>query len=101
VYLVVIGWLYVVGMMSVAEASNSTGTVLGAIVTFFLYGLLPLALVVYLMRAPQRRKANKARELLEDAARLRTESLSVQPNAGGHAPSAAEPGGISPVREKK
>lgn len=100
-YLVVIGWLYVVVMMSVAEASNSTGTILGAIVTFFLYGLLPLALVVYLMRAPQRRKANKTRELLEDTARLQSQSRSVQPNAGGHAPGAAEPGGISPVGEKK
>ena len=60
-YLVVIGWLYVVLMMSVAEASNTTGTLLGAIVTFFLYGLMPVALVVYLMRTPQRRKAIKAR----------------------------------------
>ncbi|MDZ4298340.1 MAG: hypothetical protein U1A04_08485 [Moraxellaceae bacterium] len=49
-------------MMSVAEAFNSTGTVLGAIVTFFLYGLMPVILVVYLMRTPQRRKANKKRE---------------------------------------
>ena len=64
-YLVVIGWMYVVLMMSVAEATNTTGSVLGAIVTFFLYGLLPVALVVYLMRAPQRRKALKAREAAE------------------------------------
>ena len=52
-YLVVIAWMYVVLMMSVAEASNTTGTVLGAIVTFFLYGLLPVALVVYLMGSPR------------------------------------------------
>lgn len=68
-YLVVIGWMYVVLMMSVAEASNTTGTVLGAIVTFFLYGLLPVALVVYLMRTPQRRKEAKQREAADDAAR--------------------------------
>ena len=67
-YLVVIGWLYVVLMMAVAEASNTTGTVLGAIVTFFLYGLIPIALVVYLMRTPQRRKEIKAREAAENAA---------------------------------
>ena len=56
-YLVVIGWMYVVLMMSVAEATNTTGSVLGAIVTFFLYGLLPVILVVYLMRTPARRHA--------------------------------------------
>lgn len=61
--------MYVVLMMSVAEASNTTGTVLGAIVTFFLYGLLPVALVVYLMRTPQRRKEAKQREAADDAAR--------------------------------
>ena len=69
-YLVVIGWLYVVLMMSVAEASNSTGSVLGAIVTFFLYGLLPVVLVIYLMRTPQRRKAIKEREAAEHQASL-------------------------------
>ncbi len=73
-YLVVIGWIYVVLMMAVAEASNTTGTVLGAIVTFFLYGLLPVALVVYLMRTPQRRKELKARDAAEDALRQQARS---------------------------
>jgi mannose/fructose/N-acetylgalactosamine-specific phosphotransferase system component IID len=58
-YLVVIAWLYVVLMMAVAEATNSNGTVLGAIVTFVLYGLLPIALVVYLMGTPMRRKGHQ------------------------------------------
>ena len=56
-HLVVIGWLYVALMMAVAEATNTTGTVLGAICTFLLYGLAPVALVVYLMGAPGRRRA--------------------------------------------
>lgn len=34
-YLVVIAWLYVVLMMSVAEATGTNGSFLGAIVTFF------------------------------------------------------------------
>jgi predicted membrane channel-forming protein YqfA (hemolysin III family) len=96
VYLVVIGWMYVVLMMSVAEATNTNGTVLGAIVTFFLYGLLPVALVVYLMRTPQRRKAIKARE----AAELRQAQASLDPDAGSHAPRAAEAGGIAPMRKE-
>jgi hypothetical protein len=106
VYLVVIGWLYVVLMMSVAEASNTTGTVLGAIVTFFLYGLMPVTLVVYLMRAPQRRKARKAQEAEEDRARLaeRSEQAaqapSAEPDTGSHSTGAAETDRISPVREE-
>ena len=61
-YLVVIAWMYVVLMMSVAEATNTTGTILGAVVTFVLYGVGPVALVVYLMSAPARRKAIKKQE---------------------------------------
>lgn len=61
-YLVVIAWIYVVLMMSVAEAANTTGTVLGALLTFVLYGVLPAALVVYLMGAPSRSKAIKKRD---------------------------------------
>lgn len=60
-YLVVIAWIYVVLMMSVAEAANTTGTVLGALLTFVMYGVLPAALVVYLMGAPSRSKAIKNR----------------------------------------
>ncbi len=66
-YLVAIGWLYVALMMSVAEATHAQGTLLGAIVTFFLYGLGPVALVLYLMATPQRRKASRAREAAEAA----------------------------------
>lgn len=101
-YLVVIGWMYVVLMMSVAEATNTTGSVLGAIVTFFLYGLLPVALVVYLMLTPQRRKAIKAREAAElEAQRVAGATPpSVDPDAGGHAPGAAEADGVAPVRKE-
>lgn len=98
-YLVVIGWMYVVLMMSVAEASNTTGSLLGAIVTFFLYGLLPVALVVYLMLTPQRRKAIKAREAAELQAQ-QAAATSADPDAGGHAPGAAEDEGVAPVRKE-
>lgn len=110
-YLIAIAWMYVVLMMSVAEATNANGTVLGAIVTFFLYGLLPLALVVYLMQAPARRKAIKAREAAEmQAAQMRNLELSSSPgaatadshspDAGSHAPAAAQDGSVSPVRKE-
>lgn len=102
-YLLVIGWLYVVLMMVVAEASNTTGTVLGAFVTLVLYGLLPIALVIYLMRTPQRRKAIRAREAAEDLQRRASaaaSNASGEPDAGSHAAGAAEPEGIAPVRKE-
>ncbi len=105
-YLVVIAWIYVVLMMSIAEATNTTGSLLGAIVTFVLYGLLPLSLVVYLMNTPSRKRAIRAREAAEDAAqqRLRAETVgeaaSGNPDAGGHATGAAESSGIPPVRKE-
>jgi hypothetical protein len=100
--------MYVVLMMAVAEATNTTGSVLGAIVTFFLYGLLPVILVVYLMRTPARRKEIKAREAAEhqaQMARLATNAVSgptasVDPDAGGHAPGAAEIDGVSAMRKE-
>jgi large-conductance mechanosensitive channel len=105
VYLVVIGWLYVVMMMAVAEATNTTGTVLGAIVTFVLYGVVPIVLVIYIMRTPQRRKERKAREAAEDQARREstvapTQVTSGEPNAGSHAPGAAESDSVAPVRKE-
>jgi hypothetical protein len=105
-YLIVIAWIYVVLMMSVAEATNSTGTLLGALVTFVLYGLGPVALVIYLMGAPARSKAIKKREAEERASRSAAESAgsgtaSVQPDAGGHAPGSPEAtAGVAPVRKE-
>lgn len=61
-YLVAIAWMYVVVMMAVAEALSSQGTVLGAVFTFVLYGVLPLSVVLYIMREPARRRARRAAE---------------------------------------
>ena len=61
-YIIPIAWLYVALMMAVAEATNDNGTVLGGLVTFLLYGLAPVLLVLYLMGSPARRRAIKAGE---------------------------------------
>jgi|SRR3982751_1873140 hypothetical protein len=96
-HLVVIAWLYVALMMAVAEATNTNGTVLGAVFTFLLYGLAPVALVVYLMATPARRRAIKEREATErEAAMAAARAKSVPPDAGGETP--ADP--VAPVREK-
>jgi len=89
-YIVPIAWLYVAVMMSVAEASASNGSILGAIITFLLYGLLPVGLILYFMGAPGRRRAIRAREAAELQA-LR------QPDAGGQATTDAV---VTPVRKE-
>ena len=123
-YLIVIAWLYVVLMMSVAEATNVTGTVLGALVTFVMYGLGPAGLVAYLMGTPARNRKIKlaraqAREQQQQAAVDRPaadnmttpgadwqKTASPTPNAGSHAAGSHEtiaaPGsGIAPVRKEE
>jgi len=94
-YIIIIAWLYVTLMMAVAEATNSNGTVLGAIFTFLLYGVLPLALVVYLLNTPARRRVLKEREAAAQEAARRA-AASVAPDDSGETPADA----VAPVREK-
>lgn len=61
-YIVAIAWLYVAILMAVTEATHTAGTLLGGLFTFVLYGVLPLALVLYVMGTPARRRAIKAQE---------------------------------------
>ena len=78
-YLVAIGWIYVVLMMSVAEATSTSGTLLGAAFTFLLYGVLPLSIVMYLLRTPGRRAARRAQ-----ASEL-VDATATDPDRGRHA----------------
>lgn len=94
-YLIPVAWLYVALMMGIAEATHPNGTVLGGLITFVLYGLGPVALVLYLMGAPARRRAIKAREAAE-AADARASAASVPPDTSGHPP--ADP--VTPVRKE-
>jgi membrane protein implicated in regulation of membrane protease activity len=87
-YLVAIGWMFVVVMMAAAEAMSPIGTLLGAFFTLVLYGLLPLSIVLYVMGAPMRRRARRAAE--------EEEIPSVPPDSGSHAAGDA----VAPVREE-
>lgn len=78
-YLIIIGWIYVVLMMAVAEATSPMGTVTGAIFTFLLYGAAPVSLIVYLLSRRGPRKDESA-----------------APDGGGEPP--ADP--VAPVREE-
>ncbi|HRC39109.1 MAG TPA: hypothetical protein PK420_13635, partial [Rubrivivax sp.] len=81
-HLVAIAWIYVVLMMALAEALSSQGTVLGAVITFVLYGLLPLSVLLYIMGAPARGRARRTAE----AAAVPTAAPSATPDGGGMAP---------------
>jgi hypothetical protein len=101
-YLIVIAWLYVTLLMALAEAFSTQGSVLGSIITFVFYGLLPMALVVYLMGTPLRRKAIRRQE-----EQVRQEAVSsqsdptLQPDAGGHAAALPEAAAVPAVGEEK
>ena len=84
--IVAAGWIYVVLMMVLAEALGPGGSVLGAIVTLLLYGVLPLAIVLYIGNARARARAR----------RLARESGDVDPGRGGQAAGDA----VAPVREE-
>jgi hypothetical protein len=91
-HIVPIAWMFVVLLMAVAEATSTQGTVLGAVVTFVLYGVLPLSIVMYLLGTPGRWRARRQADAADAAA------LSEAGDADGrsHAPGA----GLPPERKE-
>ena len=110
-YLIAIAWMYVVVMMTIAEAASPSGTLLGAFFTFLLYGVLPLSIVVYILGTPARKRRIKAQQEAERQATATSltaaatstaqpESDSIAPDASGEPAAVAQPGRIAPVREE-
>ena len=91
-WIVAVGWAYVVLMMVLAEALGPGGSVLGAVVTLTLYGVLPIAIVLYVGGARTRARARRAAE----AAERQPPSGDVDPGGGGQAAGDA----VAPVREE-
>ena len=58
-YIVAIAWLYVTLMMALTEPSAT-----GGVLTFTFYGLLPCALLLWLLGTPQRHR-NRSRKVAE------------------------------------
>ena len=92
--IVAIGWAYVVLMMVLAEALGPGGSVLGAVVTLSLYGVLPLSIVLYVGGARSRARARRLAEAAERAEAIA--SGDVDPGRGGQPPGDA----VAPVREE-
>ena len=68
-YIVAIGWLYVVVLMAFTEANVTTG-----VLTFVFYGLAPCSLLLWLFGGPMRSRARRMR------AHAETEAESVPDN---------------------
>lgn len=54
-YIIAIGWLWVVLMMAITESN-----VVAGVLTFTFYGLLPCALLMWLLGTPARRRRRAA-----------------------------------------
>jgi hypothetical protein len=56
-YIVAIAWIYVTLLMALTESNITAG-----ILTFALYGLMPLALLLWLFGSPMRRRKRQQEE---------------------------------------
>ncbi|EHR71085.1 hypothetical protein BurJ1DRAFT_2246 [Burkholderiales bacterium JOSHI_001] len=88
-HLIGLAWMFVVALMALAEGTSSQGSWLGAFFTLLLYGLMPLAILLYVLGTPGRKRALRQREAQAAAS-------GAQPDGGGHAAGDA----VAPEREK-
>ena len=87
-YPMAIAWIYVVVLMALAEGLSDHGTWLGATITLFLYGALPLGIALYLFATPARRRARRR-------AAASAAALAADPGGGSH------PAGDAVATERK
>lgn len=91
-YLVPIAWMYVVVMVAIVEATSPNGSWLGALFTLLFYGLLPVAVIMYVLGTPARRRARRAAE----AADMPAASAAAAPDGRDVAPGDA----VAPERKE-
>ena len=63
-YIIAIAWLYVTVLMAATEK-----TVMASLLTFIFYGLLPCALLLWVLGAKHRRRMKAMKNLLENDVR--------------------------------
>jgi hypothetical protein len=81
-YIIAIAWLYVVLMMSITEHTAMAG-----VMTFLLYGVFPLTIVLYLMGTPQRKRNRQFAQKLKNAEAAPAPAPEHEPPASGPEPS--------------
>lgn len=72
--IVAIGWLFVVGLFALVQLVSPQGSLLTALLLVVGAGVLPLAVVLYVMGEPARRRRRNA-----------LEASAADPDASGHA----------------
>lgn len=72
----------------------------GGAITLVFYGLLPAALIGYILGTPARKRARRARDEAASREDALTAGSANEPDAGGHAAAGAETRGIAPVGEE-
>lgn len=98
-HIIALGWMFVVVLMALAEATSGQGTVLGAIVTLLLYGVLPLCIVLYILGTPMRRRARQRADAAQQQAH---DDLATPPSSGPQGDAGGHPTGapLAPEREE-
>jgi hypothetical protein len=71
-YIIALGWMFVVVLMAAAEAMASS--VVGGLLTLFFYGIFPLGLFLYVFGTPQRRRNQVSSSQTTEAIRPETPS---------------------------
>ena len=61
-YIIAIGWIYVTLLMALTETNITAG-----ILTFALYGLAPLSLLLWILGTPMRRRRLRQAEAVDNA----------------------------------
>ena len=91
-WIVAIGWMYVVTLMAATES-----TVVGGIITFFGFGVLPISLVFYLTGSQRRRRRTQQATLRSADGTVSVPEARLVPGteraAGGHAAGHGSDGG--------
>ncbi|MDB5796970.1 MAG: putative transrane protein [Paucimonas sp.] len=73
-HIVAIGWLYVALMTAITERNAVAG-----VMTFLLYGVLPVAILLYLSGSKQRKRKRQAQEDARRQAAVAAEGQPAQP----------------------
>ncbi len=79
-YIIAIGWMWVVLMMSITQK-----TILAGVSTLVFYGILPCALLMYILMTPARRRRQARREAEAEA----QAKANAEANAAAHPPAEA------------
>lgn len=91
-YIVAIGWMYVVTLMAATENNIAAG-----LATFLFYGVLPCSVLVYIMGTKNRRLRREFQEL--QAQRASAEAQTIETTAATDAQASPSGQPVSPVEQ--